>query len=157
MWGLAPVATRALVQHVDPLPLLVMRVAIASIALAPFGIPLLRRADGRAVAHLAVAGLFGILGYNLPVTYSQARLPASTAGLLLATEPIWILILSHLLRIDKATPRIWCASAVALAGVAVLTRTGTHTAQSRTHTIEGAALVLLATFSFAAHTLVIQP
>ena len=37
MWGLAPVATRALVLQLAPLPLLVLRVALAGLILLPGG------------------------------------------------------------------------------------------------------------------------
>jgi len=69
MWGLAPVATRALVMHLAPLPLLVVRLGAASIILLPWCGPVLRRRPGwPALARLLAAGLLGMVGYNLPVT-----------------------------------------------------------------------------------------
>src|SRR5690349_25170978 len=36
MWGLAPVATRALVGHLAPLPLLVLRIGLSGLVLLPW-------------------------------------------------------------------------------------------------------------------------
>ena len=41
MWGLAPVATREVVAHVSPLPLLLVRLAAASLVLLPWAWPVL--------------------------------------------------------------------------------------------------------------------
>src|SRR5690242_6178368 len=88
MWGLAPVATRALVLQLAPLPLLVLRVALAAVVLLPVAVPVLRRfvrseggRGGGRVPRLVAAGLLGMVGYNLPVTLGLRWVPASTAAL----------------------------------------------------------------------------
>ena len=43
MWGLAPVATRAAVGHISPLPLLLIRLTAASLVLLPWALPVFRR------------------------------------------------------------------------------------------------------------------
>src|SRR5260370_9343193 len=85
LWGLAPVATRAVVGHLAPLPLLVLRIGAAALVLLPWAIPVLGRLDSRSAARLMAAGALGLIGYNLPVTAGLQWLPPSTAGLLLAT------------------------------------------------------------------------
>ena len=94
LWGLAPVATRAAVGHISPLPLLLIRLTAASLLLLPLALPVFRRLRPRSAGRLAAAGLLGLVGYNLPVTAGLRWLPANTAGLLLATEPVWVLLLS---------------------------------------------------------------
>ena len=91
MWGLAPVATRAAVAHLAPLPLLVLRLTVASVVMLPWAVPLFRRLRPRSAGRLVAAGILGLVGYNLPVTIGLRWLPASTAGLLLATEPVWVI------------------------------------------------------------------
>jgi drug/metabolite transporter (DMT)-like permease len=158
MWGLAPVATRALVMHLAPLPLLAVRLGAASIILLPWCGPVLRRRPGRAaLARLVAAGLLGMVGYNLPVTVGLQWVPASTAGLLLASEPVWILLLGRLFLAERVPGRSWAGAAVALGGVAILAGPGALSLRSGTRELAGAALVLLGTLLFGGYTLVIRP
>lgn len=146
MWGLAPVATRAAVGHLAPVPLLVLRMSIAALVLLPWAVPMLRRlgrADSgrRDAGRLIAAGMLGLIGYNLPVTVGLQWLPASTAGLLLATEPVWVLVLGYAFLRDRSRASAWIGSAVALAGVAVLAGPG----------------ALAGTLAFGAYTIVLRP
>ena len=68
LWGLAPVATRAVVAHLSPLPLLLIRMAAASLVLLPWAVPVFRQLRPRSAGRLVAAGLLGLVGYNLPVT-----------------------------------------------------------------------------------------
>ena len=94
IWGMAPVATRALVLQLAPLPLLVIRMGVAAVVLLPWCGPVLRGPGRQYVPRLIVAGLLGMVGYNLPVTIGLQWVPASTAGLVLASEPVWLLLLA---------------------------------------------------------------
>ena len=124
LWGLAPVATRAAVPHLPPLPLLLVRLAAASLVLLPWAWPVFRRLGRRSAGRLAAAGVLGLVGYNLPVTAGLRWLPAATAGLLLATEPVWVMVLGRLFLGERGGARPWLGSAAALAGVAVLAGPG---------------------------------
>lgn len=164
LWGLAPVATRAAVGHISPLPLLLIRLAAASLVLLPWALPVFRRLRPRSARRLAAAGLLGLVGYNLPVTAGLRWLPASTAGLLLATEPVWVLLLGRVFLGERGGARAWLGSAVALAGVAVLTvpdaaggAAGGADGAGGYRALAGAGLVLAATLSFAAYTIVVTP
>lgn len=68
LWGLAPVATRAAVAHLAPVPLLVLRLTAAALVLLPWAMPVLRRLRLRSLGRLLAAGTLGLIGYNLPVT-----------------------------------------------------------------------------------------
>jgi drug/metabolite transporter (DMT)-like permease len=111
MWGLAPVATRALVGHLAPIPLLVLRIGLSGLVLLPWCAHRLIRMRRGGTARLSrgrltAAGLLCMVGYNLPVTVGLQWVPASTAALILATEPVWILALG---RIFLRTPCRRCA------------------------------------------------
>ena len=105
LWGLAPVATRAAVGHLPALPLLLIRLAAASLVLLPFAWPVFWRLRPRSAARLLAAGGLGLIGYNLPVTLGLRWLPAATAGLLLATEPVWVLVLGRLFTRERGGVR----------------------------------------------------
>ena len=197
VWGLAPVATRALVLQLPPLPLLVIRMAVASVVLLPWCRPLLRRpvpphpvprpsvprppvprppvprppvprhpaprhpaarrSGRRLLARLVMAGLLGMVGYNLPVTVGLQWVPASTAGLVLASEPAWLLVLAAVFLGERASRRSWAGVAVALGGVAVLAGPGILSARGGARELAGVGLIALGTLLFGAYTLMLRP
>lgn len=160
LWGLAPVATRAVVAHLSPLPLLTLRMSAATLVLLPWAVPVFRRLRRRSAGRLAAAGLLGLVGYNLPVTAGLRWLPAATAGLLLATEPIWVMVLGHVFLGERGSIRTWLGSGVALAGVAVLVGPGAFGkvgAAGGYHALAGTGLVLAGTLAFAAYTIAARP
>lgn len=157
MWGLAPVATRAAVAHLAPVPLLVLRLGLAAVVLLPWAVPVFRRIRPRQAGRLAAAGLLGLVGYNLPVTVGLQWLPAATAGLLLATEPVWVMVLSYVFMGERAGARTWLGSAVALGGVLVLAGPAALIGAGGYRALVGAALVLAGTLAFGAYTIVLRP
>jgi drug/metabolite transporter (DMT)-like permease len=157
LWGLAPVATRAAVTHLSPLPLLVLKLGLASLVLLPWAVPVLRRLRPRSAGRLLAAGGLGLVGYNLPVTAGLRWLPASTAGLLLATEPVWVLLLGSVFLAERNGARAWLGSAIALGGVAVLAGPGAVTGGHGYQALAGSGLVLAGTLAFGAYTIVARP
>jgi drug/metabolite transporter (DMT)-like permease len=157
LWGLAPVATRSLVHELAPLPLLTLRQLLAAGVLLPWAVPALRRIDARDLPRFIVAGLLGMVGYNLPVTVGLQWLPASSAGLLLATEPVWVLVIGLVFLGERAGPRVLAGTGVALAGVAVIAGPAALAPGSGTRAVAGAALVLLATLAFGGYMIVLRP
>jgi drug/metabolite transporter (DMT)-like permease len=166
MWGLAPVATRALVTQLAPLPLLVLRLSLASLALLPWcrsvagrvaGRGAGRGVDWRAAGRLAGAGLLGMVGYNLPVTVGLQWLPASTAGLLLATEPVWMLVIAFVALSQRPGRRAWAGSAVAVCGVLVLAGPRALAPGAGLRGLAGMGLVLAGTMAFGGYTIALRP
>jgi len=157
LWGLAPVATRAAVGHLPALPLLLIRLAAASLVLLPFAWPVFWRLRPRSAARLLAAGGLGLIGYNLPVTLGLRWLPAATAGLLLATEPVWVLVLGRLFTRERGGVRPWLGSAVAVVGVGTLLGPGALGGAGGGRALAGAALVLAGTLAFGAYTIVMRP
>jgi drug/metabolite transporter (DMT)-like permease len=157
LWGLAPVATRAAVTHLAALPLLVLRLGLASLVLLPWAVPAFRKLGRPAAGRLLAAGILGLVGYNLPVTVGLQWLPASTAGLLLATEPVWVMVLGRVFLAERGSARAWLGSAVALGGVAVLAGPGALTSAHGYLALAGAGLILAGTLAFGAYTIVLRP
>ena len=165
MWGLAPVATRALIGHLAPIPLLVLRIGLSGLVLLPWcahRLIRMRRGEtarlGRGeLGRLTAAGLLCMVGYNLPVTVGLQWVPASTAALILATEPVWILALGRIFLRTPVPPLCWAGAAIALGGIAVLAGPEAITAAATGRALAGTGLVLLGTALFGAYTLVLRP
>lgn len=157
LWGLAPVATRAAVEHLAPLPLLVIRMTMASLVLLPWAIPAFHRLRPRSAGTLLAVGSLGMIGYTLPVTVGLQWLPASTAGLLLATEPVWVMLLARVTGGERSSARAWLGSAVALGGVAVLAGPGAVTGAHGYRALAGAGLVMAGTLAFGGYTIALRP
>jgi drug/metabolite transporter (DMT)-like permease len=157
IWGMAPVATRALVLQLAPLPLLVVRMGVAAVVLLPWCRPILRRPGRQYIPRLAAAGLLGMVGYNLPVTIGLQWVPASTAGLVLASEPVWLLLLTAVFLGERVSRRCWAGAAVALAGVVVLAGPGVLSSRGGARELGGVGLIALGTLLFAAYTLTLRP
>ncbi len=107
---------------------------------------------------MVAAGLLGLVGYTLPVTAGLRWLPAASAGLLLATEPVWVMLLGRLFFGERGGARAWLGSAGAMAGVAVLAGPGAVSGVGGGYrALAGTGLVLAGTLSFAAYTIVLRP
>lgn len=157
MWGLAPVATRAVVGEVQPVAVAAIRTVVAGVVLLPWCVPALGRLDRAAVTRIIGAGLLGMIGYNLPVALGVRWLPASTAALVLATEPIWILALGRVFAAECVSRWAWGGSAIALGGVLMLAGPVALRAGSGYHTLAGLSLVLLGTALFGGYTILLRP
>ncbi len=69
-WGLAPVATRAAVAHLGPLPLLVLRLTVAALVLLPWAVPVIRRLTVPSLGRTIAAG--GLAAISL---YAEVPVP----------------------------------------------------------------------------------
>lgn len=150
LWGLAPVGNRYLVTRFDPLGVLALRFTLASIAF----LPLLRGLrgcswNGRQLWLLIISGVVGILGYNLPVTIGQQTTSAGMAGLIIASEPIWILLLWCLVRRRRPDLRASCAAAIGLLGIGLIISTSQADELGAGQGYLGPLLVLLAAVAWS--------
>ena len=120
VWALVPVATRFFVLRIDPFLFNVIRFAFSGSAAIPL---CLRAQPWRWPASdrilLFWCAVLAVPGYNIPVAVAAQTVPASRLGLLIATEPVFIVALTLLLRRQRIGWRVWAGSTLALAGVAL--------------------------------------
>jgi drug/metabolite transporter (DMT)-like permease len=124
IWALVPVGTRFFVLRIDPLMFNVLRFAAAGSA----ALPLFVRARPwrwplRDQLVVCLCALFAVPGYNVPVALGARAIPAGELGLLIATEPVFIVALALLLERRSISSRVLLGGFLALAGV-VLTSQG---------------------------------
>jgi drug/metabolite transporter (DMT)-like permease len=159
-WGSAPVATRYLLTYFNPLPLLLLRFLIAAICFLPMLVSLRTYPWSKRDGVLAIfCGMTAIIGYNVIVTYGLRWIPAGIAGLLLATEPIWIALISFVILRERLRWQVITGLLLALAGIAVLSGTASLTsfASGNPTFIAGTALVLLSAMMWAMYVVAVRP
>jgi drug/metabolite transporter (DMT)-like permease len=123
IWALIPVGTRFFVLRIDPFLFNVIRFAASGTA----AIPLFLRArpwrwPARDRMLLVGCAVLAIPGYNIPVALGARTVPASQLGLLIATEPVFIVVFTLILKHQRIRWRVVVGSALALAGVALTSR-----------------------------------
>ncbi len=157
-WGLAPVATRYLLQSLSPIAFLLIRFILASLLFLPFIFRRTKEGWSRRYLLLAVAGgLVGTIGYYAAVTFGLQWISAGTAGLLLATEPLWIALFSLLLLHDRLRLSILCGLVLALLGVALLVGGTLLSPMLHITTVIGMGLTLFSAIMWGLYTIIVRP
>lgn len=154
LWGLAPVATRYLVLEEDPLAIVATRLALASLCFVPL-LPWIKPTKATWNRRMAACGLVGIVGYNIPMTYGIERVQAGLAGVLLATEPLWIALLSVVILKEKPSRPLLAGLATAFAGVVTLSVGGGVAFDPSM--LNGVSLVLLGAFMWGVYSVAVGP
>jgi drug/metabolite transporter (DMT)-like permease len=154
-WGLAPVTTRQLVAHLDPLHLLLIRFSMASVIFLPFtrSFWTWERKDQ---LKMAGCGLTAVLGYYLPVTIGGKYLPSSTTGLLVTTQTLWMAGLAVIFLRERMTRAVVAGTAVSTLGMGLLFW-GTSLQGASTPLLLGGGLTLLAAVMWSAYSLAVRP
>jgi drug/metabolite transporter (DMT)-like permease len=148
IWGSTYVAIRIMVEDVPPLIGAGARFAIAGIAmlavLAARGHRV--RVPGRELAAAALVGLLLAAGGNGLVTVAERDVPSGLAALLVASMPLWIVLLRSTVARERVARATLAGLSVGFCGVALLLLPGSRPADA---TLGGVALVLLAACSWA--------
>jgi drug/metabolite transporter (DMT)-like permease len=153
IWALVPVGTRFFVLRVDPQVFNVVRYLAAALT----ALPLFARARPwrwpRRDQHLMVwCALLAIPGYNLPVAIGARAVTAGQLGLLIATEPVFIIALALLLEGRRIHARLIAGCLLALAGVAL---TSGVLRTSATLRLTGALEVLAGALCWSLYTVLV--
>jgi drug/metabolite transporter (DMT)-like permease len=72
------------------------------------------------VAKVILLGLIGHTLYQVLFINGLARTTPANSSLLMATSPIWVAVLSHFLRIERASPLTWAGIGVSFSGIVLL-------------------------------------
>ena len=147
IWGCTPVATRFLVAGLAPADILVIRFLISAAVF--FGVLTVQRGWRIARADMprfALAGLAGVTGYNILITYGLASTPAGLGGLILGTEPLCIALFAAGLLGERIRLATGLGLALAMAGTALLIfrDTGAESVAAAPRSLQGPLLVFAA-------------
>ncbi len=122
VWGASFLFIGVAVKGVPPLTLTAVRCVIASLALL-----LVARAMGYAVPREVRAWLIflalGLTNSGIPfvlIALGQTRIDSSLAAILIATVPLFTLVLAHWFTDDKSTPRRIAGALIGFGGIVLL-------------------------------------
>jgi drug/metabolite transporter (DMT)-like permease len=148
IWGSTYLAIRVMVQDVPPLLGAGARFVIAGgvmlAALAARGHRV--RVPRRALAAAALIGVLLPAGGNGIVTVAERHVPSGMAALLIASVPLWVVLLRSSVGGERIARGTLGGLALGFAGLVVLLLPGSRPAEA---TITGVVLVLVAACSWA--------
>jgi len=150
IWGSTYLAIRVMVRDIPPLLGAGVRFVIAGLLL--LAILRVRRGSGavsasrRALLAAALVGLLLAAGGNGLVTLAEQHVPSALAALLVATVPLWVIVLRRLAGGERIGTATLVSVGVGFCGVALLLLPGSRPTGV---TIGGMAIVLAAAFSWA--------
>jgi len=147
IWGSTYLAIRYAVETIPPLITVGIRHSVAGLVL--LGVAWIR-GFRPTLQHwfsgVVVGALFFFVGHGT-LHWAEQYVDSGLAALLVATEPLWILLLGSFMGQEKINWRNACGLLVGLAGVGILCAPGTSWQRSSGI---GMAAVLLGAFSWAA-------
>ncbi len=126
VWGSTYLGMRVVVAEMPPLVAAGVRFLAAGTVMA--GVALLvdrrhGRPSRRQLLDYALVGVLLLSVGNALVMWSEKTVPSGIAALIVATIPVWILLLDGLRPAGRPwTPRLWLGAVVGLAGVALVAR-----------------------------------
>lgn len=107
---------------------------------------------------LGVLGIVGVIGYHFALNWAlhgDGGISAATGAILVATTPLFTLLLSAATGKERPTPLAWLGSLVAFAGVAIVVFLGKG--QVELTVAKKAAVGLLAPISWATYSVYTRP
>jgi len=127
--GTNPVAVKYAVGYVSPLPFAALRFLLAGVVL--WGILRLFDPKGRLrredFGAMAGVGLIGVAMNNVAFTLGVSMTSASNTALIVATAPLWGMLLAFVLGLERPKVRGMIGVGLALLGVAVIVYRGLGT------------------------------
>src|SRR5215475_3100280 len=98
-WGSTYLGIRIAVETIPPAVMCATRFTIAGVLMLVYCAATGRRIrySRTQITHLAVVGLLLLMGGNLTLSYAERVVPSGLAALVVASIPLWFLVLDSLL------------------------------------------------------------
>ena len=107
----------------------------------------------RDIIPIFLLGFLGIIVYHLGLNYGEVYISASAASLIIATIPIFIVILAAIVLKEKITIKIAFGVTLSLFGVIIISLAGTPDSSIEITYLSGALAVLIAAIMGAGYTI----
>lgn len=153
IWGLNFSVVKLVLGHLDPLVLNALRFSIAAAALWL----VIRSRGGRDVdpedrLRLFLLGLLGNVAYQLAFIFGIDGTLAGNASLLLATTPVWAVLLSTVRGHERLTPLVGAGATLTLIGMVLVVLGSGQQVGLGTTTLVGDVLMAVAAVLWATYT-----
>jgi drug/metabolite transporter (DMT)-like permease len=128
VWGSTYLAIAVAVREVPPMAAAALRFVAAGLVMGAIALVADRgqpRPTLRQLADYSLAGVLLLSVGNALVMWAEKRIPSGIAALIVATVPLWLLVLDGLRRGGAAgtwTARAWAGTLIGLVGVALVAR-----------------------------------
>lgn len=153
LWGSTYLAIRYAIETLPPFLMAATRFLVAGTILfawAALSGERIRYALAQWPKALLIGGLL-LLGGNGGVTWAEKYIATGLAALLVASEPLWVVMLNWGLTRRRPNAEVLLGVLIGLAGVALLVSDGLTRVDARSEmSLASAGVVLLAAFSWAA-------
>jgi len=156
-WALAFPFIKIALQELSPVNLTIMRLFVVCIVflillvLKPNKFSKIQKKD---IIPIFLLGFLGIIIYHLGLNYGEQYISASAASVIIATIPIFVVILASIFLKEKITFRIVAGVFLSLIGVVIISTFGKSGYLFEIKYISGALAVLLAAIMGAGYTIV---
>jgi len=154
-WALAFPFIKIGLKELSPTNLTIMRLFIVSIIfliiylLKPNKFTKINKKD---IIPIFLLGFFGIVIYHLGLNYGELYISASAASLIIATIPVFIVIIAATILKEKITLKIIIGVILSLIGVIIISIAGTANSNIEITYLSGAFTVLIAAVMGAFYT-----
>ena len=105
------------------------------------------------IIPIFLLGFLGIIVYHLGLNYGEVYISSSAASLIIATIPIFIVILASIVLKEKITIKISLGIILSLLGVIIISLAGTPDSSIKITYLSGALAVLIAAIMGAGYTI----
>ena len=140
LWATAFPAIRVALESTSPLALSFCRLFIAAIVLLAAGVVTKARVPARSdLPQIALCGATGMAAYQLLLNVGERTVPAGTASVIVATAPVYSLIVASRLLGERIPNRRWVGLSVAVLGSAAVALTA-----GGAFSMHGAAIAVVA-------------
>jgi len=143
-------------RELSPVNLAILRLTIASViflCLVLFQRKRFSPFHKKDAITLFLLGFIGISVYHLSLNYGEQFVSAGAASLIIATIPIFVVVLARLFLSEVLDKRILLGIIIALVGVVVISLWGNPDARIEIDYVSGALAVVLASFVGAVYTI----
>lgn len=158
IWGTdAAITKRFLFNAIDPIPMVTLRMTIATVALLPFVIRefrSLRSFTRKDCVRLLVLAVVGTVGMNLLFYGGLVRTPAFIALILFRLEPVFVILISALFMRQRTSVTTVLLTLATIAAGAVVSLGGSGRVTTANIDILGIGLILLGSVCSAIGTIV---
>ena len=155
-WACAFPLIKISLEELTPVNLAILRLFLASVIFLTIVLwqkKRFSRFQKKDTIRLFLLGFIGISAYHLALNYGEQFISAGAASLIIATIPIFVVVLAFIFLSERISWRMMLGIAMALGGVILISLWGNPDASIEIGYILGALAVVLASFVGAAYTI----